>query len=285
MAILGGSYAAYTRQTFQRGVVRNRDTEAVRFTSNYLQSCASGSNEYAGRTISFSSKTTNNISFAIDIYNYASINKKLVNQRDIIYDLTITMSGATAGASYTIAVDGGKAENLPTTLKSQELLGRNAHEHKYTITMPGSDLDKVKFTITAIPQNLSATNYQTLAAVIAPCTGSITSTFSYEGKYIDTDYAPEKYDGFNYEVSISSGTATGTLTWDTSVLEIDKYFLKKAKTTSDSTTETIRTIQFPMDQSDESGDYLIPFYIKNKTAISSATWDQMNTYIKFTAVQ
>ena len=35
LAVAGGSYAAYTSQDAQRGVVRNRDTEAVRFTSNY----------------------------------------------------------------------------------------------------------------------------------------------------------------------------------------------------------------------------------------------------------
>ena len=55
LAAVSSSYAAYTSQAYKRGVARNRDNETVRFTSNYLQSCAEETqpSEYAGRTILF----------------------------------------------------------------------------------------------------------------------------------------------------------------------------------------------------------------------------------------
>ena len=70
LAVLAsGSYAAYNSQAFQRGVVRNGNGETIRFTSNYLQTCASGSTDYAGRTILYdkSLKKDDPISFYIYI--------------------------------------------------------------------------------------------------------------------------------------------------------------------------------------------------------------------------
>ena len=86
-AVVGGSFAAYTSQAYQRGVARNRDNETVRFTSNYLQACANttDSKDYAGRTVLFSDSTSGEISVDIFVYNYANGNENLVSQKDITY--------------------------------------------------------------------------------------------------------------------------------------------------------------------------------------------------------
>lgn len=285
IAVAGGSYAAYTSQAYQRGVARNRDNENVRFTSNYLQSCANGTSEtaYAGRTKLFSSDqvASEDLTVDIEIYNYANGNTSLVNQKDITYDLTITLSGG-GGTGYTVTPSATDETGKNTYIfKNQTLTGRTANSKKYTITFPGSDLDKLKITATAIPINLSATNNQILAAVIAPCTGSTTQTFHAEGKYLDesSDTNPTQYDGFNYEITITSGKANATLSWKKDIVEIDKFFLQKIGKTSEGEIKKILesgTLTFKMNQTDGTGDYVIPFYIKNKTTIQGYTnWDKM----------
>ena len=293
LTLAGGSYAAYTSQAFQRGVARNRDSETVRFTSNYLQSCVSGTAEtlYVGKTKLFSKdqSTATNLTVDIEIYNYANGNTSLVNQKDITYNLEIKLSGG-GGTRYSIApvvTPEIASDNTTYTYKfdNQTLTGRNANSEKYTVTFPGSDLDKLKITATATPTNPSTTNNQILAAVIAPCTSSTTQTFRSEGKYLDesTSTKPAEYAGFNYEISITSGRATATLTWKSDIVEIDKFFLEKIgkkesdiKSYTDENKIAYNTLTFEMDQPNGTGDYLIPFYIKNKTTIAVyKDWDAM----------
>ena len=71
LAVLAsGSYAAYNSQAFQRGVVRNGNGETIRFTSNYLQTCASGSTDYAGQTILYDKSLKKDDPISFDIYIY-----------------------------------------------------------------------------------------------------------------------------------------------------------------------------------------------------------------------
>lgn len=144
----------------------------------------------------------------------------------------------------------------------------------------------MKITVTAVPRNLSVTNGQKLAAVISPCVGTATATFSSEGKFVyDTNANPTDYDGFNYEISISSGEATAVLEWNPDVLEIDQFFLSTNNLTPSSgiTHSGWKQITMKMDQTKGEGDYLISFY-KNTSTIP-ATWGGMNSNISFTATQ
>lgn len=296
LAMAGGSFAAYSSQAYQRGVARNRDTETVRFTSNYLQAYTNGtsSTNFTGRTIYFgngSDNTANTLQISLEVYNYANGNENLVSQRDITYDMTITFAGG-AGTGYGVTCEGAKVEQSGATytIKEQTLTGRKANFHRYTLTFPASDLDKLKITATAVPKNTSVTNNQILAAVLVPCTGTSTNTFSYAGEFIDeaANTKPTEYNGFNYEISISSGSATGTLTWNPEILEIDTFFLKDQGKTDDEIKQILNmaqpTLQIMMDQSNGTGDYLIPFYIKDKSKIPD-DWETMKNYISFTAEQ
>ena len=292
LTVVSGSYAAYTSQAYKRGVARNRDNETVRFTSNYLQNCAAKAqkSEYAGRTILFdaSEKKKDIVSINLDIYNYANGNLNLVSQKDIIYNLQVSFSGGD-GVGYDVAYEGGSAvttDFLTYTINNRTLTGRAANQHSYVLSFPGKELDKLKITVTAIPVNVSVTNNQILAAVLAPCTGSSTNTFGFEGRYTDEsgDTTPPEYAGFNYEISISSGTATATLSWKNDILEIDQFFLKKLEKTSNIISQENGTLTFTMDQPNGTGDYLIPFYIKDKSKIP-ATWAGMEGFITFSAKQ
>lgn len=290
LAVAGGTYAAYSSQASQRGVARNNTNETVRFASNLLQTCVNGtaSNNYASKMVYFSEnqKTDELISMNLDIFNYANGNTNLVNQKDITYNLIIKFDDASKDNSnyqvFTISNDSTESKvesnSLIYNLDNQTLIGRNPNSRQYVLKFPGVDLDKLKITVTAVPTNLSVTNNQILAAVIRPCVGSITQSFGYNSEFIrssDSD-KPIDYDGFNYEIRITSGQATGTLTWRNDIVEIDPFTLEKlGKNKSDikidSSDKNRSVLIINMDQSAGKGDYLIPFYIVDKSMITDET--------------
>lgn len=282
---VGSSYADYTNQDAQRGVARNRDTETVRFSSNQLQLCNKDTetSRYVGKNILFTEKAKeqSQITFNIEIYNYLKGNISLVNERDISYKLTLTFEGGQGNYS----VDGNKVKENTYVVDKVILTGRSANTHTYNITISGADIDNVKITATAVPDKASVTNNQILAAVISPCTESKINVFSSQGTFIDAsnDSNPIDYDAFNYEVSISSGKADVTLTWNPEYVEIDEYFLKKIGKSDISTTKG--SVTFEMDQDAGSGDYLIPFYIVSKENIKNMDWDGMKEIIKVNATK
>ena len=298
LSLAGGSLSIYMIQAFQRGVARNRNNETVRFTSNYLQACThnAGETDYAGRTVLFSEKdkSKESLSIEIDVLNYVSGNENLVSQKDITYTMTISVSAlsGTLDGKYTAKYENEAEKEInaatPYEKNQMTLTGRNPRVHKYYVTIPGSALDKVKITAAAVPDASSVTNNQKLAAIIAPCTAAETAEFSYDSTFIDAteNTSPKEYAAFNYLVSISSGKAEATLEWDKNVLEIDSYFLKslgKAKNISDIL--EAGSLTFTMDQPSGTGEYLIPFYIKNKDEISKKTWGDMGKLITFSATQ
>ena len=299
LSLAGGSLSIYMRQAFQRGVARNRNNETVRFTSNYLQACTYNAKEtdYAGRTVLFSEKDKSNesLSIEIDVLNYVSGNENLVSQKDITYTMTISVSAlsGTLDGTYTAKYENETETEINATTpykkKQMTLTGRNPRIHKYYVTIPGPALDKVKITATAVPDASSVTNNQKLAAIIAPCTAAETAEFSYDSTFIDAteNTSPKEYAAFNYLVSISSGKAEATLSWNKNILEIDSYFLKSLEKLGTDITDSLKngSLTFTMDQPSGTGEYLIPFYIKNKDEISKKTWEDMKSLITFSATQ
>lgn len=294
LAVAGGSFAAYTSQAVKRGVARNSENEAVRFTSDFLQLCAATTEEkdYASKTVIFSDtqkESDSQLPVEINIYNYARGNTNLVSQRDITYDLTITLSGTETGKDYSVSYNGQTynfTDNV-CTISNQKFWGNRADTHTYTVYFPGSGVDKLKITAVAIPSAPSSLASQKLAAVIVPSTGAMTQSFSKKGEFTDaaSDALPSEYDGFNYEVSISTGVAQATLRWRSDIVEIDQFFVSDHKLTITTEDNNWASVTFTMDQPNGRGDYLIPFYIKDKSKIlESWTWDNMKDVIKFDAV-
>lgn len=78
-----------------------------------------------------------------------------------------------------------------------------------------------------------------------------------------------QYDGFNYGISISSGAADAVLSWNPDVVEIDKFFVEKLEQQDLITSNDLAKgkLKFTMDQSKGTGDFLISFYIKDKSKI------------------
>ena len=125
------TYAAYTRQAYQRGTARNRDTEIVSFTSNYLQLYTTGAsgNAYVAKNIVYGTdeKKKESVSFDIHVYNYANGNTSLVSQKDITYTMKIEFKNG-AGKEYKVESD--KTSITPTNNVCEiekTLIGRTAN--------------------------------------------------------------------------------------------------------------------------------------------------------------
>lgn len=285
------TYAAYTRQAYQRGTARNRDTEIVSFTSNYLQLYTTGTsgNAYVAKNIVYGTdeKKKESVSFDIHVYNYANGNTSLVSQKDITYTMKIEFKNG-AGKGYKVESD--KTSITPTNNVCEiekTLIGRTANEDVFTVTFPGNEIDTLQITATAIPDKVALTNNQFLAATLVPCTTASKVTFRAEGIFLDkAEGTPMQYDGFNYGISISSGAADAVLSWNPDVVEIDKFFVEKLEQQDLITSNDLAKgkLKFTMDQSNGTGDFLISFYIKDKSKIPE-NWSDMEKMIQFTATQ
>lgn len=285
------TYAAYTRQAYQRGTARNRDTEIVSFTSNYLQLYTKGTsgNAYVAKNIVYGTdeKKKESVSFKIHVYNYANGNTSLVSQKDITYTMEIKFNNCT-GNRYKVESDNTSitpVNNVYTIQKT--LIGRTANEDVFTVTFPGNEIDTLQITATAIPDKVALTNNQFLAATLVPCTTASKVTFRAEGIFLDkSEGTPVQYDGFNYGISISSGAADAVLSWKPDVVEIDKFFVEKLEQKNLIKSEDLANgkLEFKMDQSNGTGDFLISFYIKDKSKIPE-NWSDMEKMIQFTATQ
>ena len=286
------TYAAYTRQAYQRGTARNRDTEIVSFTSNYLQLYTTGTsgNAYVAKNIVYGTdeKKKESVSFDIHVYNYANGNTSLVSQKDITYTMRIEFKNG-AGKGYKVESDTTSITPVNNNVYEiqKTLIGRTANEDVFTVTFPGNEIDTLQITATAIPDKAALTNNQFLAATLVPCTTASKVTFRAEGIFLDkSEGEPKQYDGFNYGISISSGAADAVLKWNPAVLEIDKFFVEKLETKSLVTSKDLANgeLKFTMDQSNGTGDFLISFYIKDKSKIPE-NWSDMEQMIQFTATQ
>ena len=284
------TYAAYTRQAYQRGTARNRDTEIVSFTSNYLQLYTTGTsgNAYVAKNIVYGTdeKKKGSVSFDIHVYNYVNGNTSLVSQKDITYTMKIEFKNG-AGKGYKVESDKASIplNNNNVCEIKKTLIGRTANEDVFTVTFPGNEIDTLQITATAIPDKAALTNNQFLAATLVPCTTASKVTFRAEGIFLDkAEGTPDQYDGFNYGISISSGAADAVLTWNPAVLEIDKFFVEKLQNLITSKDLANGKLEFTMNQSNGTGNFLISFYIKDKSQIPE-NWSDMEQMIQFTATQ
>ena len=284
------TYAAYTRQAYQRGTARNRDTEIISFTSNYLQLYTTGTsgNAYVAKNIVYGTdeKKKESVSFDIHVYN-ANGNTSLVSQKDITYTMKIEFKNG-AGNEYKVESDNTSITPVNNVYEIKKtLIGRTANENVFTVTFPGNEIDTLQITATAIPEKAALTNNQYLAATLVPCTTASKVTFRAEGIFLDkSEGKPMQYDGFNYGISISSGAADAVLSWNPDVVEIDKFFVEKLEQKNLIKSKDLASgkLEFKMDQSNGTGDFLISFYIKDKSQIPD-NWSDMEKMIQFTATQ
>ena len=288
LCLVEGSYAAYSNQGFRRGVVRNRDSEEIRFTSNILKpyvSTSEGQKNYETVLYPFAEDTNEDeiLTIPLTIANYLMNNDNLVSESDITFDLTIQLENKQSGSIYTL--DNEVITNS-ITKSNVALTGRKQNQVDYTIGFTGKDLDKLTIVIEARPHNFGN---KILAAYICPCTNSQVNPFSYSGSFLNKNVGePQDQYGYNYEVSISSGRGKVTLSWDPQYVKLDPFFLENLKSRQDLKIDGTNayiydkeggSIQFLMDQTLGEDDYVILFYPIQKMS-NETMWEDMEQIIR-----
>lgn len=233
-----GSMAAYTNFNSVKKVVSTGKPKDTLFSSNYLY-LTGESDLYSSRRITPATEGENS-SFTVQIYNYVYGNPSAWNTETIVYTFQVIVKPRVDGNSLPVeagsitvkmgtdsatAID--EAGNKKYTFTGHSLSSESATQNSYTITFPNSIKDQIKLEITATPTEMTKTGNKKLAAVISMAT--LEATKHWTGKFLDDQSStPDQYDGYNYEIS-GNGTGTVTLQWDSSKLQISKWFADENK--------------------------------------------------------
>lgn len=289
LIVLGFSGASYLNQSYKRGVVRNRDKEAIRFTANYLSLVPSTASEdsYAQRIITYKKDAAEPLFCRVDVRNYIPGSTNLINEYTIIYTLQVRFKNATPGKKYAVGEQKCTANDSGDCildLGQQKLLGRSKNVNTYTIAFYKNDLDRMSITVTAKPEKVAYTGNQVLAAEIFLCTNSETQPFSCVGKFADqtSGMHPSAFDAYNYEIVLANGRAKVTLIWDKDLYEIDPFFKSKLAV-GDIKEDSEGKLVFIMDQTKGNDSYRIPFYKKDKDKCNKLSWEEMREKISVSA--
>lgn len=266
---VGGTVAIYTSQVFQRSVVRNRDTEAIRFSSDKLYRVMTGnltSKKYY-YPMSSGQKT-----MSFTVCNFDQSKNTVVNQQTLEYDIKFIVKNGTPDFEYD--VNGSKILNNQTLNLSGSLPGGRRSADTYTVTFGQNDYNKVEITITVTPRDLSLTKNNVLHATLIPIEYATTQEVSLDWEFTDgNNYMLDAVDAYNVAVSISGGEDDVVISWENDKLDIDPFFQKEiiASGGTFTTSGNTSTLNFHMNSENDTGSYQLRFY---KHGIDSYGWSE-----------
>ena len=290
------TYAAYMGTTHSKRVISLSERDAMLFSSRYLYS-----NNSEVQRIGFAENTADP-AVTIDICNYDR-NGMGVYGSDIYFRITarlVNYDGTdittdTTSDKYTLAYLDGNAESKTYCLNSisssgNTLVGPLTNEGESGLFMlPGGTKTKLKFILHCDPATMSEPKYavEVTAKIVGkyddlkPISGKIravsrsSQNLEWDGEFTDklVNEDASIFDAYNYVIS-GAGKGTITLTYDSSLLELDKNDLKvfsqlQGYTITESDDKTV--ITFPVDTTVENAvsRYALHFYQKNGKAIDS----------------
>lgn len=269
-AAVGGTLAIYTSQVFQRGVVRNRDSDIVRFSSDVLTRVSAGTN--AQESYYPVDSQQDNPSIRFSIYNYDQTKSTLYNEQDLEYTITFRLENTTSSGCFIES----KSNKIPLTPGgSHDLTGTLAggvrSSDTFTFYFPKDALNteasqNPKLTVTVIPTQHNLTQRMILTGTLIPIPYGATQGFQARLDFPDSTRdgtTPADFAAYNVLVSVSGGKGSVEILWDSNILDIDPFFLPDVSRVNGS-------IVIPMDAADETASYLIPFYKKTSEPL---TWD------------
>lgn len=265
--VVGGTVAIYTSQVFQRSVVRNRDTEAIRFSSDKLYRVAKDTpvQKY------FYPMSKDQTTMSFTVCNYDQSKNTVVSEKDIEYTVTFNVPDGTSVFSY--QVNSESADNGSLTL-SGSLEGAKRSSNIYTIDFGSNAYSETQISVIVTPTDLSLSKNTVLQATLIPIEYATAQGVNVKHDFTDsTRYTPDMFDAYNLSVSITGGEGDVVISWDASQLDIDPFF--KEKGTSGSDEDGYTTLTVHMNSEDATGNYLIQFYNHNETKPSWTVWNEL----------
>ena len=271
-----GTLAIYTSQVYQRAVVRNRDTEAIRFSSDKLYRVVSDDTT-AKKYYCPMSPGQKTMSFTV--CNYDQSKKTVVNQQLLEYDIEIQVTNRT-GSVEDYTINGSRIEDDGTWTQSGALAGGRRSMDTYTIKFSEDDYNRVEVTVTVTPKDFSLTKNTKLYGTLIPIEYATTQGVQLSSEFSDSANAKiTDVDAYNYSVSISGGEDDVVIAWDPSQLDIDPFFLAEMQelggTYGKGNQESTLTIH--MNSEDETASYHFQFY--NHDTQKPTSWDALHVSV------
>lgn len=268
IAAIGGTVAVYTSQVFQRSVVRNRDTEAIRFSSDKLYRVLSTNGELAAQKYYYpTSEGQQTMSFTV--CNYDQSKSTVFSEKDIAYSIVFNVKNA-AGEVEILRNDSSFQAGKSHTLK-----GGGQSKDTYTIRFSEADYNTLEVAVTVTPTDPTLTKNTMLQATLIPIQYATTQGLTVKSEFTDsTRGGPDQFDAYNLSVTISGGKGDVLILWDAEKLDIDPFFMD-GKTVGTDPETGYTTLTVPMDSEDETCAYLVQFYNHNSTKPNWKTWDQV----------
>lgn len=262
----GITYAIYTSQVYQRAVIRNRDTEAIRFSSDKLFRVNS---DNATPKIYYYPVNSGQKTMSFSVCNYDQGKNTVVNQHTIEYDISFTFADGTDGFEY-------KVNNSPAANLTGSLAGNKHSTNTYQIEFSENDYNNLRVTVEVIPRDNTLTKNTKLYAILVPIEFATTQGVSFEWGF-DKSYSFNEVDAFNVSMSVSGGEDLVTIIWDNTMLDIDPFFKEKMIANGSDYTENGNDsrLSFTMNSEDESSDYHFQFYQHGKRPSEWTGWDKL----------
>lgn len=287
LALVAVSLAAYTSLSSVKRVVAVKGTEQL-FTSNILIPYST-ENELQTRIVSFADNTEKKI-VEIDVANYLQGDITKYDTYGISYELKIEVVDITGNrvndsAIYSAyLIDENAMSDNPYVVEGN-LNGRSAHKDTYSVEIPTQYMSTYRLKVTAIPKD---SRYSSIGRVIATSTEKFTPHWS--GKFLDTEKAAvmagEELGVINYQIS-GHVEETCVLSWDSSKVEIDPWFLSDVGVSEQEIIEkgNRKEVKLILGTENTPDQYDIKFYRTLSSKDVKETWDDISNpetgYITF----
>lgn len=264
VAAAGGTLAIYTNQTYQRSVVRHRDNEGIRFSSDklYLETYS----ETVGTAQKYHYPMGENQRYmAFQVCNYDQSKSSLINEDTINYTITFVTDAA---------VEIYRGDKRIETDSRSSLNGGERSVDIYKIVLP-EDYEDVEVSVKVTPDDPGLTQNHILSAVLIPIRYGTVQNFSVKKEFPDKGTDISNVAAYNVLVS-AVGSGKAYIQWNSEKLDIDYYFKAHwedegylVKPVEDAPNYSCITI--PMNSMDGTGSLLITFYNRN-----NSSWEDWN---------
>lgn len=275
---VGGTVAIYTSQVFQRSVVRNRDNEAIRFSSDKLYRVAPGvpAQKY------YYPMSQGQQTMTFQVCNYDQTKNTVFSEKNIDYTLTVEITNGTEDFTYTVShgINTKTVQNGGSVSFEDSLRGAKRSSNSYTVAFAKTDYNQIEVAVTVTPQDLTATKNMVLNGILIPIEYATTQGVTMKSEFTDsTRGGPDLFDAYNLSVSVSGGEGDVVISWDASMLDIDPFFVAKSGgTVIEEGNQSVLTVH--MNAEDETGAYLIQFYDHGSEEHSWTAWDTLPIHVQ-----
>lgn len=285
LALLTVSFAAYTSTSSAKRVVTVAGQKQY-FTSDVLYEYSSDT-DIQTRTISMA-KGDAAKSFSVTLSNYLQGDKTKYDAKSTSYNLTVELMDANGNKVsdadvYTkLKVNNVSMTENPQRFNKNELSGGAAVDHVYNFSFTDDSLLNYRINITATPTDRS--EYRSLGRIIAFAVDSTTTNWN--GNYIEAEKnAVEAFNTLgmiNYKIS-GQVEEDCTLSWDSSRVEIDKWFLESMNINSDPVPDKDgrKSVTLHLGSPNTPQQYTITFYRTYAGQDLNESWQEISQYITF----